>query len=284
MSANLDLSLILACYNEEPHLAESVREIVEVLERSRLRYELIFVDDCSGDGTRRVLTEQVARLAEEQPHIPVTVLLHEKNRGRGATVRDGMRTARGRVMGFIDIDLEVHARYIPDMVRAVDNGFDVATGFRVYHVDGTNLTRHVLSVSYRALMRKAIDTHLMDTETGYKFFNRERCLPVVEQTVTDGWFWDTEIMILCERAGLTVTEIPVAFVRRLDKRSTVRVVPDTLDYLKRLVEFRLRLEGGMGPGRKPAEGTPFAAMTPPADALREGRMFSGARKTVSTPS
>lgn len=259
----MDLSLILACYNEAPHLRESVREVVHVLERSRLLSELIFVEDCSPDNTRQVLQEVVADLAVSHPLLPVKVILHDVNRGRGATVRDGMKQARGRVMGFLDIDLEVHARYIPDMVRALDNGFDVATGFRVYHVDGDLLTRHFLSVGYRALMRRAIPTRLQDTETGYKFFRRERVMPILEATVTDGWFWDTEIMLLCERAGLAITEIPVAFVRRPDKASTVRVIPDTWDYLQRLMEFRGRLQQGKAGGVQPGAITSFGRMSPP---------------------
>jgi len=264
LAQELDLSLVIACYNEEPHLRASVLEVVQVLSQSRLSYELIFVEDCSKDGTRRVLAEVVKELAQGHPLVPVTVLLHEQNKGRGATVRDGMRAARGRIMGFIDIDLEVHARYIPDLVRAVDNGFDIATGFRVYHVDGTNLVRHFLSVGYRSLMRRAISTALKDTETGYKFFNRVRCLPIVEATQTDGWFWDTEVMVLAERAGLHVTEIPVAFVRRLEKESTVNVIPDSVDYARRLVEFRARLHKAHGSSTADRRDVGFGHMSPPS--------------------
>lgn len=259
----LDLSLVIACYNEEPHLQHSVAEILAVMDQSGLSYELIFVEDKSPDGTRRVLVQLVQQLADTNPTLPVTVILHDVNKGRGATVRDGMKAARGRVMGFIDIDLEVHCRYIPDMVRAIDNGFDVATGFRVYHVDGTNLTRHILSVGYRSLMRRAINTSLKDTETGYKFFHRERCLPIIEATMTDGWFWDTEVMVLCERAGLRITEIPVAFVRKLEKASTVNVIPDSIDYARRLVEFRRRLDAQHGAAPVHTRPADFAVMAPP---------------------
>lgn len=262
----LDLSLVIACYNEEPHLKHSVAEILAVMDQSGLSYELIFVEDKSPDGTRRVLAELTHELALAHPDVAVTVILHDVNQGRGATVRDGMRAARGRVMGFIDIDLEVHCRYIPDMVRAIDNGFDVATGFRVYHVDGTNITRHILSVGYRSLMRRAVNTSLKDTETGYKFFHRQRCLPVVESTMTNGWFWDTEVMVLCERAGLRITEIPVAFVRKLDKESTVNVIPDSVDYARRLVEFRARLHKAHGGGPVHTRPADFAVMAPPGGA------------------
>lgn len=259
----LDLSLIIACYNEAQHLRESVSEVVHVLDRCRLQAELIFVEDCSSDGTASILDAVVQELATTHPMLPVKVLRHDVNKGRGATVRDGMLAATGRVMGFIDIDLEVHARYIPDFVRAVDNGFDVATGFRVYHVDGNNLIRHFMSVGYRALMRRAISTTLLDTETGYKFFKRQTCQDILARTRTDGWFWDTEMMILCERSGLRITEIPVAFVRRLDKRSTVRVLPDTVDYVKRLVEFRVRLAGDPTLPRRAPQSANLGRMTPP---------------------
>src|SRR5262245_46193649 len=128
MGAEAYLSLVLACYNEEGHLAASFREIREVLDDFKRPYEVLFVDDVSRDRTRDVIQQIVAA----HPDLQLRVLLHERNQGRGATVTDGFRAARGEIVGYLDVDLEVHARYIPSLVQAIERGADVATVRRIY--------------------------------------------------------------------------------------------------------------------------------------------------------
>jgi len=122
------LSLVLACYNEAEHLEASFAEIRDTLEQVAYPFEILFVDDVSRDRTREILGKLVAAHAD----LRLRTILHEKNRGRGATVTDGFRAARGTIAGYIDVDLEVHSRYIPSLVRAIDNGADVATLRRIY--------------------------------------------------------------------------------------------------------------------------------------------------------
>ena len=232
-----DLSLVVACYNEEGHLEGSVREIVRTMSATRYSYELIFIDDCSADGTRAILERIVADIPAAR------LVLHDHNVGRGGTVQEGFRLARGRVVGFLDIDLEVHCQYVPVMMQAIDDGYDGATAYRVYKIRlrPGHLLRHVLSRSYRLLLRASLDMPFRDTETGYKFFDRRAILPVLNQVEHEGWFWDTEIMVRAHMNGLRVLEIPCLFVQRSDKASTVRVFRDVLDYLVALVRFRRKL-------------------------------------------
>jgi glycosyltransferase involved in cell wall biosynthesis len=209
-----------------------------VLDGTRYRYEVIFVDDCSRDGTPDLVMEIVRRHGEGRRF---KTLFHAENTGRGGAVMDGFRMAEGSVIGYLDIDLEVHARYIPTMVAAVVGGWDVATAFRVYKVGRGVLLRHVLSHAYRWISRILLGTRSRDTETGFKFFNRERIGPVLQETRHTGWFWDTEVMAVAEISGLRITEIPCLFIRRRDKKSTLRVWRDSLDYLGHLLRFRRQL-------------------------------------------
>ena len=229
-----DLSLVIACYNEEPLLEASAQATFEVLDGMRTTSEVIFVDDRSRDRTREI----IARIVAENPGRTLRVIHHERNLGRGATVTDGIRAASGTYVGFIDIDLEVHARYIPSCVAALQKGTDVATALRVYKFNWRSLDRYVLSTGYRWLMKRATGVPLQDTETGFKFFRRDRILPVLDQTTDPGWFWDTEIMVRAHYAGLRIVEIPTLFIRRFDKASSVRAFGDTVDYLKKLWQFR----------------------------------------------
>jgi len=231
------LSLVLACYNEAEHLRESFREIKDVLLQLNRPFEVIFVDDVSRDGTRLILKE----IQETNPELDLRVILHETNRGRGNTVDDGFRAARGEIAGFLDVDLEVHARYIPSLVQAIERGADIATVRRIYAFQLGALDRYVMSRGYSLLVRRLLGVAIRDTETGYKFFRRERLLKVLDEIEDPGWFWDTEFMVRAERHGMRIAEIPGAYVRRGDKTSTVRGLRDSIRYFGKLLAFRRQL-------------------------------------------
>jgi glycosyltransferase involved in cell wall biosynthesis len=231
------LSLVLACYNEAEHLRASFAEIRDTLEETRRPYEVLFVDDASRDGTRGILEEIVAA----HPGLDLRLILHERNRGRGATVADGFRAARGEIAGYLDVDLEVHCRYVPSLVRAIERGADVATVRRIYALQLLSLDRYVMSRGYSFLVRRLLGVPFRDTETGFKFFRRERVLPLLDEIDDGGWFWDTEFMVRAARRGLRVVEVPGAYIRRGDKTSTVRGLRDSARYFLALLRFRRRL-------------------------------------------
>jgi hypothetical protein len=87
-----------------------------------------------------------------------------------------------------------------------------------------------MSRGYRALVRWRLDVPLVDTETGYKFFRRDRILPVLDKVSDRGWFWDTETMLMAYLAKLQIIEIPALFERRT-------VFRDSLLHFKKLNQF-----------------------------------------------
>ncbi len=231
------LSLVLACFNEEEILLPSFGEIRETLQSLGYPFEVILVDDVSRDRTRDVIWSIVG----EHPELDITVILHDVNRGRGATVTDGFRAARGEIAGYLDVDLEVHCRYIPSLVRAIEKGAAVATVRRIYAFQLRTIDRYLMSRGYSFLVRRMLDVSLRDTETGYKFFHRGKLLPVLDEIQDPGWFWDTEFMVRAARRGLRIEEIPGAYIRREDKASTVRGLSDSVEYFRKLMAFRRAL-------------------------------------------
>lgn len=244
-----EVSIIIPCYRDAPHLAQGVAEVAATLERARWRWEIILVNDASPDDCAAVID----RLIREHPRWPLRALHHAVNTGRGRAVMDGVEASRGGIAGFIDIDLEVHARYIPALVRAIEEGVDVASAYRVYRVRPGVMLRAALSKGYLKLVNLLLGTRMKDTEAGYKFFRRERILPLFPRLRNNGWFWDTEVMVRAERAGLRVGFVPALFLRRPDKASTVRLARDTLDYLRCLLAFRRELRGQAPAPAPPAE-------------------------------
>jgi glycosyltransferase involved in cell wall biosynthesis len=233
------ISVVLACYNEQETLAANFIQIRDTLDSLARPYEVIFVDDVSQDRTR----ELIDSIVKNHSDLEFQVLLHEVNQGRGATVTDGFRAARGEIAGYLDVDLEVHSRYIPSLVRAIEKGADVATVRRIYAFQVRSMDRYLMSRGYSFLVRRMLGVSVRDTETGYKFFRRLTLLPILEEIRDPGWFWDTEFMVRAFRRGLRIEEIPGAYLRRFDKASTVRGLRDSLRYFAKLLSFRRELRG-----------------------------------------
>lgn len=237
-----DLSLVLACYNEEAIIEDRTRKIFEVLDALHLTSEVIFVDDASCDGTGRIIDH----ILIENSNRDLRKIVHTENVGRGGAVSDGMRVARGRFVGFIDLDLEIKPSYILPCLVALQNGYDVATACRVYKLHLGSLHRHIMSWGYAVLVRWHTAIPLRDTETGFKFFRRDRILPILEKVRDKGWFWDTEIMTQAYLGGLRITEIPAEYERCIDKKSSVRIWRDSLIQFKKLRELGRAISGKAG--------------------------------------
>ena len=232
-----DVSLILACYNEQEILTDSLAKIIRVLDKTDYTYEIILVDDQSQDETKSLIQKALRKY----PRHNLSAYFHAVNQGRGQTVIDGFKKSQGKVIGFIDVDLEVAEWYLPQFISAIESGAEAAIARRIYDFNFRTIVRWLASKGYMWLRKRVLGINLKDTESGFKFFQRSKILPVLRRCHDPHWFWDTEIVARSLQAGLKFAEIPVVFIRRQDKTSTVKLLPDTLDYLKKLVQYRQEL-------------------------------------------
>lgn len=233
----IGFSLILPSFNEGSTLKDSVEKIVKVLKKTGLGWEIIFVEDKSTDLTRETLIEISKKIENSR------IILHKNNEGRGKSVSDGIYAAKGDVCGFMDIDCEISPTYIPIFISEIKNGYDMAVGNRFYESGLKSASRLVASKVYSKIVKLFLMVPIKDTEAGFKFFNREKIMPILNSTRDKRWFWDTEICARAYWGGLKISEVPVLFKRRVDKKSTVRLIPDSVEYLKKVIEFKSR-EGG----------------------------------------
>lgn len=235
MSDTTYLSLILALYNEGPTLEKSLKTIYKLLQKIQKPWEIILVEDKSTDDTL-IKTQKLL------PYLKNTKLVnHKKNQGRGKTINDGIKAARGTYCGFLDVDLEVSADYIPLFIKELEEGSDVVVGKRFYEKNLTAVTRVLTSIGYKFIVHSILNLPIDDTEAGYKFFRREKILPMLSKIKERGWFWDTEICARSYWAGLRISQIPVLFIRRVEKKSTVRLIPDTWNYIKSMYKFKSQI-------------------------------------------
>lgn len=233
-----DVSLILACYNEAEIFNDSVERLIRTLNKTDFTWEIIFVEDKSQDNTAGLIKKAIKRYSRDN----LSVIYHDKNQGRGQTVVDGFKKAKGKYAGYLDIDLEIGEWYLPRFFEALDSGFDLASAWRIYDFQLWALPRWLASKGYVRLRKALLGLPYQDTEGGYKFFKRSKLLPLLKKAKHQGWFFDTEIMALSYKYHLKVIELPVAFIRRAEKTSTVKLIPDTLKYLKDLYKFSRRFK------------------------------------------
>lgn len=225
--------MILPCYNDGQSIRPSVESILNILDSIKYSFEIILIDDASTDNSKR----EIEKLKKHYPNI-IQTFYHKKNVGRGGTVKEGIIRAHGKIAGYLDIDLEVSENYLPAFIRSIDNGFDVATGNRVYKISLSSLLRFFGSLVYPILVRALLGLPFKDTEAGYKFFNREKILNILKETKDEKWFFDTEILARSYKSKLKIVEIPVLFQRRPEKKSTVNFFQDSYLYLVKLLKFR----------------------------------------------
>jgi len=161
------LSVIIPCFNER----QTVAEVIQRVHAAAPEAEIVLVDDGSTDGTR----EQLAGFtAETHPYL--RVILHAKNRGKGAALHTGIEAATGAIILVQDADLEYDPRDYPALLKPIEEGrAEVVYGSRF--LGGPRRTMmfwHMIANKLLTLMTNVLyDTILSDMETGYKVFKAE---------------------------------------------------------------------------------------------------------------
>jgi len=228
----MELSVILTCLNQEKVLNNSVQRIKEVLDPTKIKYEIVIVDDGSTDSTNLIIKNLMKKYRN------VKSLTHKHNFGRGRAVSNGFKSAKGKFVGFLDTDLELPPEYIPLFFKKLSEGYQVATYHRKYKHNLRGITRAFMSYGYHLLVKLLLNVNLRDTESGFKFFNKESISDLLDEIKEDRWFWDTEIMVRSYLKKLRIIEIPLKYVPNKSTGSTVNLVSDSFDYFKKLVKFR----------------------------------------------
>src|ERR1051325_9017313 len=146
----IDISIVIPCYKEEKHILESVTEIYRVMKETERSFEIIFIDDASADKTK----EKILEIEKSFPN--ARYLFHEKNRGKGASIADGVRIAKGKIIGHIDIDLEISAEYLPNVIAEIEKGNDIALIKRKINFNPKFILRDVGGMFHRFLVRQML--------------------------------------------------------------------------------------------------------------------------------
>jgi glycosyltransferase involved in cell wall biosynthesis len=160
------LSIVIPVHNEEPSLLPLYDRLTAVLESLQKQYEILFVDDASTDRSFELL----ANLVETDEHLKVIRL--RRNFGQTAALSAGFHEAEGDVIIAMDGDLQHAPEDIPALLRKIDEGYDIASGWRKERVDNA-FTRKIPSRVANWLMAKVSGVELRDFGTTFKAYRAE---------------------------------------------------------------------------------------------------------------
>lgn len=220
------LSLVLPAYNEERRLGASLRKLSEFLLEKGQDCEIIIVDDGSTDSTVETAQSWAAAMPDS---VRLRLLSHHHNQGKGAAVKTGCLAAGGEYVIFTDVDL---ASPLEDCEKIVDalREADVAIGTRI-HPGGYDmrrsqpLSRRMLGRAFTFLRKRLLLPDIDDTQCPLKGFRHEAAQKIFSAQRLSGWVFDTEVLYLARRYGMTTKQVPVRWEHV--EGSTLRADPKT---------------------------------------------------------
>lgn len=205
-SANPDLSIIIPSFNEETRLPDSLEKIAAYIRNSGRPTEVLVVDDGSTDATAAV----AQLFCQKLPGL--RVISNGENRGKGYSVRHGMREARGRIVLFTDADLSAPIEEAEKLLPALQTN-DVAIGSRAMNRNLITVRqsrfRELAGIIFNSVVRLILRLPFVDTQCGFKAFRREPCRIIFQQQRIEGFGFDPELLYLARHHGLRSVEIPV---------------------------------------------------------------------------
>ena len=199
----MKLSVVMPVFNEK----ETIREILSQVRAVNLVSEIIVVDDFSTDGTREVLQDEASKG-------DVTLVLHDRNRGKGAAVRSGLERLTGDIVIIQDADLEYDPRDYPTLIRPIVEGrVKVVYGSRFIGPRKDMLFAHWLGNQLLTLITNIMfDTTLSDMETCYKVLRADVAKAL--SIKSDRWGIDPEITAKVLKRGNRIFEVPISYYGR----------------------------------------------------------------------
>jgi glycosyltransferase involved in cell wall biosynthesis len=236
------ISVLIPTYKEKDSISSTLETVSRELQATgNLSYEIIVLDDHSCDGT----VEEALRYAEKCDG-KIRVAEFSTRMGKGGSLRNGLRLARGQIVVFLDADLPVEVGRIAEMVRLVERGYGLVVAKRVYLEGGSyGLSRRVLSLGFNGLVRAFFRTGVSDHQVGFKAIRIDIANRLIDQVRTDGFFFDAELIVQVKRMGVRVKVLDVLWRdRRMPGDSRIPPMRALITMLADLVALRVSFVNG----------------------------------------
>ncbi len=226
------IDIVIPVHNEEAVLEYTIRRLHRFLSAELpFTWRIIVADNASIDDTPQI----ARRMARELRGVKV---LRLEEKGRGRALRAAWSTSSAQVVCYMDVDLSTDLRGLLPLVAPLLSGHsDLAIGTRLAH--GARVVRgpkrELISRAYNTILHTALRARFTDAQCGFKAVRTAALRGLIDDVHDDGWFFDTELLVLAQRRGLRIHEVPVDWVDDPDSRvDIVRTAWDDLRGVARL--------------------------------------------------
>jgi glycosyltransferase involved in cell wall biosynthesis len=222
-----DVDIVVPVFNEQEALWRSIRRLHDFLAREfPFSWRIVIADNASTDATRVV----ARALARELDGVQVLTL---ERKGRGRALHSAWLRSDARVVCYMDVDLSTDLRALLPLVAPLLSGHsDVAIGTRLAH--GARVARgpkrELISRAYNGLLRTVLRARFSDAQCGFKALRTDAARALLPSVRDGGWFFDTELLVLAQRRGMRIHEVPVDWVDDPDSR--VQIVRTAIEDLR----------------------------------------------------
>ena len=236
--------VVIPCLNEERALPVSIRRLHDFMSTEMAEYDwsILVADNGSTDGTRAA----ALALGAEYPRVRY---LRLEQRGRGRALRRAWTESDADAVAYMDVDLSTDLAHLPQLVDAIaGQGYDIAIGSRLLPdslVERRTLKREITSRGYSLLFRAMFFTSFRDAQCGFKAASRRAVDALAPLVQDNGWFFDSELLILAQKCGYRIREIPVHWTDDPDTR--VRILRTAWEDVKGLLRLKF---GGVAKVRR----------------------------------
>ena len=245
-----DVEIVMPVHNERIALERSVRMLHGFLSVAfPFSWQITIVDNASTDETLLLARRLMYELAEVQA-------MHLPDRGRGRALRAAWSASRAEVVAYMDVDLSTDlAALLPLIAPLLSAHSDVAIGTRLHPAARVTRSakRELISRGYNRLLRLALRARFSDAQCGFKALRTQTAHELLPLVADQGWFFDTELLVLAQRRGLRIHEVPVDWIE--DRDSRVDIVSTALGDLRGVARLMLQ--------RPPKDSPPLPSSSRP---------------------
>ncbi len=234
------VNVTIPVYNEEKILPTSITSLHTFLaQHCRFDWEIVVANNASIDNTLEVAKQ----LGRDLSNVRV---LHLNQKGRGRALRKAWLESRADILSYMDVDLSSNLFTFPPLIEALlSDGFDIGIGSRLLKASTTkrSLKREIISRIYNLMVKSFFLTKFSDAQCGFKAITRKAADELLPKIEDNGWFFDTELLVIGEKLGYRIFDLPVSWVEDLDSRVNIAIT--AIDDIKGLIRVRRNFRRGV---------------------------------------
>ena len=224
-------------YGNLNELEESIKKQIQIYKTILENYKWTITISINGKNAEQIINLS-KNLIKKYKNVKY---IYTKISGKGSGVINGWLKSKADIRVYMDVDLSVDLKCLPELIKKIESGYDISIGSR-YHKNSVikrSFKRKIISIFYHLFLLKFIlNTNYKDAQCGFKAINKnfvEIILPLVKDRK---WFFESELLYIAQRKGMKIIEIPITWIEgRFSSINLLKIIPE---FFSKMIQLRFR--------------------------------------------